>query len=60
MQQLLTGHQRLPGFTGEWEEKAIGEQIDASQPVCTFQSNQYWQRVAVRLHSRFKRQTRRD
>jgi len=25
MQQLLTGHQRLPGFTGEWEAKLLGE-----------------------------------
>lgn len=24
MQQLLTGKKRLPGFKGEWEEKAIG------------------------------------
>ncbi len=25
MQQLLTGRQRLPGFTGEWEVKRLGE-----------------------------------
>ena len=25
MQQLLTGHQRLPGFTGEWEENTLGQ-----------------------------------
>src|SRR5712692_9003533 len=25
MQQLLTGKQRLPGFSGEWESKSIGE-----------------------------------
>jgi type I restriction enzyme S subunit len=25
MQQLLTGHQRLPGFTGEWELKRLGD-----------------------------------
>jgi type I restriction enzyme, S subunit len=24
MQQLLTGRKRLPGFTGEWEEKRLG------------------------------------
>ena len=24
MQQLLTGHTRLPGFTGEWEETTLG------------------------------------
>ena len=28
MQQLLTSQTRLPGFHGEWNEKAIGEQID--------------------------------
>jgi type I restriction enzyme, S subunit len=25
MQQLLTGHQRLPGFSGTWEVKRLGE-----------------------------------
>ncbi len=25
MQQLLTGKRRLPGFSGEWEEKRLGE-----------------------------------
>ena len=25
MQQLLTGHQRLPGFSGEWEMKKLGD-----------------------------------
>jgi type I restriction enzyme S subunit len=25
MQQLLTGKRRLPGFSGEWEEKLLGE-----------------------------------
>lgn len=28
MQQLLTGQQRLPGFSGEWEVRQIGESID--------------------------------
>ncbi len=28
MQELLTGKKRLPGFTGEWEEKTLGD-------VCT-------------------------
>jgi len=28
MQQLLTGQTRLPGFTGEWEEKSLGEVTD--------------------------------
>jgi type I restriction enzyme S subunit len=25
MQQLLTGQTRLPGFSGEWEVKRLGE-----------------------------------
>ena len=25
MQELLTGNQRLPGFSGEWEEKRLGD-----------------------------------
>lgn len=28
MQQLLTGKQRLPGFSGEWKEKQLGEIAD--------------------------------
>ena len=28
MQQLLTGHTRLPGFKGEWEVHALGDGID--------------------------------
>ncbi|MEG5018126.1 MULTISPECIES: restriction endonuclease subunit S [unclassified Microcoleus] len=27
-QQLLTGKKRLPGFSGEWEEKKLGEILD--------------------------------
>ena len=30
MQQLLTGQTRLPGFSGEWEEKTLGELFDFS------------------------------
>lgn len=30
MQQLLTGQQRLPGFTGEWEMKRLGECLEVS------------------------------
>ena len=30
MQQLLTGKKRLPGFSGEWEEKKIGEICNTS------------------------------
>ncbi len=33
MQLLLTGKKRLPGFSGEWEEKKIGEILDYEQPV---------------------------
>ena len=29
MQQLLTGQTRLPGFSGEWEVKRLGEIIDS-------------------------------
>lgn len=28
MQELLTGKKRLPGFSGEWEEKALSEIVD--------------------------------
>jgi type I restriction enzyme S subunit len=28
MQQLLTGQTRLPGFTGEWETKRLGDVVD--------------------------------
>jgi type I restriction enzyme S subunit len=30
VQQLLTGQTRLPGFTGEWEVKALGDLFDFS------------------------------
>ena len=30
MQQLLTGKQRLPGFSGEWEVKTIGDIFDVT------------------------------
>jgi type I restriction enzyme S subunit len=30
MQQLLTGQTRLPGFTGEWETKTLGELFEFS------------------------------
>src|SRR5665213_854881 len=30
MQELLTGKRRLPGFSGEWELKALGELFDFS------------------------------
>ncbi|MFQ1786770.1 restriction endonuclease subunit S [Aeromonas veronii] len=33
MQQLLTGETRLPGFNGEWEEKALGEIATISKGV---------------------------
>ena len=35
MQELLTGKQRLPGFSGEWEVKRLGEIAEHSQrEVC--------------------------
>jgi type I restriction enzyme S subunit len=33
MQQLLTGKKRLPGFSGEWEVKKLGEILDYEQPT---------------------------
>lgn len=33
MQQLLTGKTRLPGFSGEWEVKRLGELLDYEQPT---------------------------
>jgi type I restriction enzyme S subunit len=47
MQQLLTGYKRLPGFHGEWETKAIGDQIDLLTGF-PFPSNQYSE-TGVRL-----------
>ena len=33
MQELLTGRRRLPGFSGEWEVKRLGEVVDYSNVV---------------------------
>jgi type I restriction enzyme S subunit len=33
MQKLLTGHTRLPGFSGEWEVKQLGELLTYEQPT---------------------------
>lgn len=33
MQKLLTGKKRLPGFTGEWVERRLGEILDYEQPI---------------------------
>ena len=33
MQQLLTGQTRLPGFSGEWEVKRLGELLTYEQPT---------------------------
>lgn len=33
MQELLTGKKRLPGFTGEWVERQLGEILDYEQPI---------------------------
>lgn len=32
MQELLTGKRRLPGFSGEWVEKPLGELLQYEQP----------------------------
>lgn len=33
MQQLLTGQTRLPGFSGEWDAKKLGELLEYEQPT---------------------------
>src|SRR3989344_250533 len=33
MQELLTGKRRLPGFSGKWETKKLGELLDYEQPT---------------------------
>ena len=39
MQELLTGKRRLPGFSGEWEVKTIGEiAVDIQQRIATSQT----------------------
>lgn len=40
MQQLLTGQQRLPGFSGEWEVRRLGELANLYQPV-TISASQF-------------------
>lgn len=40
MQQLLTGKQRLPGFSGEWEVKRLGEIAKLYQPI-TISTDQF-------------------
>jgi type I restriction enzyme S subunit len=40
LQQLLTGQTRLPGFSGDWQLKEIGSQIDLLTGF-PFQSSQY-------------------
>lgn len=33
MQELVTGRRRLPGFSGKWETKKLGELLDYEQPT---------------------------
>jgi type I restriction enzyme S subunit len=40
MQELLSGKRRLPGFSGEWEEKRLGEIADLYQPM-TISASQF-------------------
>jgi type I restriction enzyme, S subunit len=40
MQELLTGKGRLPGFSGEWEEKPLGALATLYQPI-TISANQF-------------------
>jgi len=43
MQQLLTGKQRLPGFSGEWEMKKVAEFTGCTSGGTPITSNpQYW------------------
>ena len=39
MQQLLTGKKQLPGFSGEWEVKKLGEIADVYQPKTISESD---------------------
>lgn len=47
MQELLTGRSRLPGFTGEWEVKKLGEIINYTKGF-PFKSKDY-QKDGVRI-----------
>ncbi|OPY56603.1 MAG: Type-1 restriction enzyme EcoKI specificity protein [Pelotomaculum sp. PtaU1.Bin035] len=38
MQELLTGKRRLPGFSGEWVEKKLGDLFDITSSKRVFQS----------------------
>jgi len=46
MQQLLTGQTRLPGFSGEWEVKRLGE-------ICTMKSGEGITSASIDEHSEF-------
>lgn len=48
MQELLTGKKRLPGFTGEWVEKKLGEGL-RFKPGFPFNSNFFDERMGIRL-----------
>lgn len=48
MQELLTGKKRLPGFTGEWVEKKLGEGL-RFKPGFPFNSNFFDGRMGLRL-----------
>lgn len=49
MQALLTGRQRLPGFTGEWETKALGDVAEIIMGQSPNSSNYNRQRVGLPL-----------
>ncbi|WVM91710.1 hypothetical protein ULG90_17370 [Halopseudomonas pachastrellae] len=36
MQQLLTGQRRLPGFSGEWEVKRLGDLVSRMANGCVY------------------------
>lgn len=45
MQQLLTGKQRLPGFSGEWDFKQLGDLFEITSSKRVFQSE--WQSEGI-------------
>ena len=52
MQQLLTGHKRLPGFSGKWETRKLGDvgQCFAGGTPSTFNAS-YWGGIYIWLPS---------
>ena len=51
MQELLTGKKRLPGFSGEWEVKRLGEtgRLQKWHGVDSDRSSDQWRLLCIRL-----------